>query len=178
MKLVRFVSDPQGWRKAFIKRDDGSTSLPVIALRAFTPTEREGNCISLYRLDSAIPDAEIVSAWWLITGSIFTTVAVEESRLAHRGLTFTNQPGDTYHSRVNPLHVDLNITCSADAVAAAEEFFNHGSLMPYQDPDIHHQIANDNLNGFIDFQKLAKKKVTASQGKLADLLAKGTLSVR
>jgi hypothetical protein len=177
MKLVRFVSDPQSWIKAFIRRDDGTTTVPLMALRAFTPTDREGQCVSLYRLDATIPDAEIVSAWWLITKENFVAVSVDEDRLIARGLSTTSPPGDTYHTRVNPLHVDLMIKSAADAVAAAEEFFLHGTLLPFQDQEIHSQIANDNNSGHIDFQQLGRKKASNSQGKLCELLAKGTLSL-
>lgn len=177
MRVVRFVAEPQLWTKAFVRRDDGDATLPIVALRAFTPLLSDNGCLSLYRLDPAIPPAEIVSAFWFMNKASFLAVSVDEERLAARNLKITNPPGETFNSRVNPLHVDLNITTTAEAIAAAEEFFTYGKMIPMQEPELHAQIANDNAAGFIDFERLAKSKASTSHGKLIELVAKGILSV-
>jgi len=178
MRLVRFVAEPAAWRKALIARDGGDLTLPLVAIRAITPTVREGQCISLYKLEDEAVVYRLAAAYWLIQKEPFALIAVEKDYLAEAGAVFDEAvKGSTYHPAVNDLHVDLKIETGTAALDFARVFFERGELLPVETKEIKSSIANDNSEGLVDFKGLAKAKNQQSLNNLGVLISEGVLNV-
>lgn len=179
MWLVRFVAEPQEWRKALARRDDeGPGVLPLIALRALTPTMREQSRISLYRLADEAEAASLAAAFWFSTKEQFALVGVSEDALLAAGGTLENkEPGTTFHNDVNVNHVDLLIDNGTQAESMARLFYEQGIIIPVESKEIKKSIANDNARGAINFKKLTLKKEQPSVNKLCELIEEEYLKI-
>jgi hypothetical protein len=172
MRLVRFVAEPTAWRKALTIRDDGNLTLPLVAIRAITPTHREGTCISLYKLVDEDTVPRLAAAYWLKQKEPFALIAIEEEYLTEAGAVFDETvKGNTYHPDVNDLHVDLKIDTGNAAIDLARVFFERGELLAVEANEIKSSIADDNKEGLVDFKKLAKDKNIQCLNNLGDLLS-------
>jgi hypothetical protein len=197
-KVIRFVPDPDLWEAAYADRDDAlearvlvdlntedvivpfddaASKVPVFFLRSFTPSDREKGKLSLYRLEDGADPAELASAWWLIEKIKFAMIAVDAIELTGSSFILTDEPGDTYHTNVNPKHTDLSVFSGEDALAISRIFFEKGELIPFTDKDIFLRIANDNEDGKIEFTKLCKKKNQNSVNKMSDLISGNILKL-
>lgn len=164
-------------RKALISRDGGSVQMPLTLLRSFTPTLREQERLSLFRVNEAAEVVRVAAAWGLVAKDPFCLMSVEEDALKQLGATFEVTKGTTYDELVNGAHLDLVVKNGEDAFKYAQLFYQSGTLHSVEAREWKSLISDDCSHNEEALSPLFEKKNPTALANAADLFNEKWLAV-